>query len=162
LFRLIETQKPTFPITIIFPVTWTIPLALQFHGSLSDCLYLFEHFVGRLLDIIGYYSQLPAGNVTNAAGVLLADNGKTAIEVLEECAQRLRIVRQIGEAHQYFYAPTDDMYFAMHAVFYEGRFLGPTTGQAEHRLVWVSLDDDAGFFHASHVWAAQRLRTYRK
>jgi hypothetical protein len=92
---------------------------------------LFEHFVGRLLDIIGYYSQLPAGNVTNAAGVLLAGNGKTAIEVLEECAQRLRIVRQIGEAHQYFYAPTDDMYFAMHAVFYEGRFLGLTTGQAE-------------------------------
>src|SRR5215510_6377134 len=32
-------------------------------------------------------------------------------EVEEECAQRLSIAKKIGEALQYFYAPSDDKYF---------------------------------------------------
>jgi len=78
-------------------------------------------------------------------------------EVAEECAQRLHIAGKMGEALQYFYAPSDDKYFAVHAIFYAGTFLGQTPGQAEYPVVWVP-DDTAPFFHASHVWAAQSLR----
>jgi hypothetical protein len=80
-------------------------------------------------------------------------------EVEEECAQRLHIVGKIGEALQYFYAPSEDKYFAMHAVFYAGTFLGQTPGQAEYPVVWVLPDDQAPFFHASHLWAAQSFRS---
>src|SRR5215813_15299910 len=56
-------------------------------------------------------------------------------EVEEECAQRLHIAGKIGEALQYFYASSDDKYFAMHALFYRGVFLGQMPGQAEYPLV---------------------------
>ena len=79
-------------------------------------------------------------------------------EVEEECAQRLHIAEKIGEALQYFYASSEDKYFAMHAIFYAGTFLGQTSGQAEYPVVWLLPDDQAPFFHASHVWAAQSLR----
>src|SRR4029453_7463056 len=79
-------------------------------------------------------------------------------EVEEEYAQGLHIAKKIGEALQYFYASSDDTYFAMHAVFYAGTFLGQTPGQAEYPVVWVLPDDTAPFFHASHVWAAHSLR----
>src|SRR5215468_4408313 len=79
-------------------------------------------------------------------------------EVEEECAQRLHIAGKIGEALQYFYAPSEDKYFAMHAVFYAGAFLGHMPGQVALPFVWVFPDGKAQFFHASHVWAAQRLR----
>src|SRR5262249_7212880 len=79
-------------------------------------------------------------------------------EVAEEYAQRLQIVEKLGEALQYFYASSEDKYFAMHAIFYAGIFLGQTSGQAEYPVVWVLPDDTAPFFHASHVWAAQSLR----
>jgi len=75
----------------------------------------------------------------------------------EECAQRLHIAGKISEALQYFYAPSDETYFAMHAVFYAGTFLGQTPGPAEYPVIWVSPDDTAPFFHARHVWAAQSL-----
>jgi hypothetical protein len=65
---------------------------------------------------------------------------------------------KIGEALQYFYAPTEDKYFAMQVVFYAGWFLGRTPGQAEHPLIWVVPDAHAPFFHACHVWVAQQLR----
>ena len=79
-------------------------------------------------------------------------------EVAEECAQRLQIVEKLGEALQYFYASSDDKYFAMHAVFYAGAFLGQMPRQVALPFVWVFPDDKAQFFHVSHVWAAQSLR----
>jgi 8-oxo-dGTP diphosphatase len=79
-------------------------------------------------------------------------------EVAEECAQRLQIVEKLGEALQYFYASSDGKYFAMHAIFYAGAFLGHMPGQAALPFVWVLPDAKAQFFHASHVWAAQSLR----
>jgi 8-oxo-dGTP diphosphatase len=79
-------------------------------------------------------------------------------EIEEECAQRLHIAGKIGEALQYFYAPSEDKYFAMHAVFYAGTFLGQRPGPAEYPVIWVLPDATAPFFHARHVWAAQSLR----
>ena len=79
-------------------------------------------------------------------------------EVAEECAQRLHIAEKIGEALQYFYASSEDKYFAMHAIFYAGVFLGQIPGQAALPFVWVLPDAKAQFFHASHLWAAQSLR----
>ena len=76
-------------------------------------------------------------------------------EVAEECAQRLQIAGKIGEALQYFYASSDDKYFAMHAIFYAGAFLGHMPGQAALPFVWVVPDAKVRFFHASHLWAAQ-------
>src|SRR5215472_2828772 len=61
-------------------------------------------------------------------------------EVEEECAQRLFIAKKIGEALQYFYAPSEDTYFAMHAIFYAGVFLGQIPGQAALPFVWVFPD----------------------
>jgi 8-oxo-dGTP diphosphatase len=78
-------------------------------------------------------------------------------EVEEECAQRLQIVEKIGEALQYFYASSEDTYFAMHVLFYAGTFLGQTSEQAVNPVVWVLPDDRTPFFHASHLWAAQSL-----
>jgi ADP-ribose pyrophosphatase YjhB (NUDIX family) len=80
-------------------------------------------------------------------------------EVEEECVQRLQIVEKLGEALQYFYASSEDTYFAMQAIFYVGVFLGQIPGQAAVPLVWVLPDAKAPFFHTSHVWAAQRLRS---
>src|SRR5262249_17781702 len=79
-------------------------------------------------------------------------------EVEEECAQRLHIAGKIGEALQYFYAPSEHTYFAMHAIFYAGAFLGQTPGQVALPFVCVFPGDQAPFFHASHVWVAQSLR----
>jgi 8-oxo-dGTP diphosphatase len=79
-------------------------------------------------------------------------------EVEEECAQRLHTAGKIGEALQYCYASSEDKYFAMHAVFYAGAFLGHMPGQVELPFIWGFPDDKAQFFHASHVWAAQSLR----
>jgi 8-oxo-dGTP pyrophosphatase MutT (NUDIX family) len=79
-------------------------------------------------------------------------------EVAEECAQQLQIVEKLGEALQYFYASSDDKYFAMHAIFYAGAFVGQMPGQTALPFVWVLPDAKAQFFHASHVWAAQSLR----
>jgi 8-oxo-dGTP diphosphatase len=72
-------------------------------------------------------------------------------EVEEECAQRLHFAGKIGEALQYFYASSDDKYFAMHAIFYVGAFLGQMPGQAALPFVWVLPDTKAQFFHASHL-----------
>jgi 8-oxo-dGTP diphosphatase len=92
-------------------------------------------------------------------GIEVGESPEQALvrEVEEECAQRLHIAGKMGEALQYFYAPSDDKYFAMHAVFYAGAFLGQTPGQAVLPVVWVLPDDQAEFFHASHVWAVQSL-----
>ena len=76
-----------------------------------------------------------------------------AREIEEECAQRLRIIRKIGEAFQYFYARTDDTYFAMHAVFYEGAFAGSTPGPAEGPWFWMLPGNGSEFFHECHIWA---------
>ena len=93
-------------------------------------------------------------------GIEVGESPEQALvrEVAEECAQRLHIAEKIGEELQYFYASSEDTYFAMHTIFYTGTFLGQTPGQAEYSVVWVLPDDTVPFFHASHVWAVQSLR----
>jgi 8-oxo-dGTP diphosphatase len=101
------------------------------------------------------------GNLFLPGGGIEADESPAQAlvrEVAEECAQRLYIAKQIGEALQYFSASSEDRYFAMHAVFYAGVFLGQTPAQAALPLVWLVPDDQAQFFHTSHVGAAQSLR----
>jgi 8-oxo-dGTP diphosphatase len=100
------------------------------------------------------------GNLFLPGGGIEADESPEQAlvrEVAEECAQRLHLAKQIGEVLQYFYASSEDRYFAMHAVFYAGAFLGQAPAQAALPFVWVLPDDQAQFFHTSHVWAAQSL-----
>jgi 8-oxo-dGTP diphosphatase len=111
--------------------------------------------VGRVATVQAHgHLFLPGG------GIEAGESPEQALvrEVAEECAQRLQIVEKIGEALQYFYASSEDTYFAMQAIFYAGAFLGQTPGQAALPVVWVVPDAKAQFFHASHVWAAQSLR----
>jgi 8-oxo-dGTP diphosphatase len=73
-----------------------------------------------------------------------------AREVREELARDIRIVRQIGEAIQFFYA--DGRHYRMEAVFFEAEF---ASGAGEHELHWLASEDlERAFFHQCHVWAA--------
>jgi 8-oxo-dGTP pyrophosphatase MutT (NUDIX family) len=104
--------------------------------------------------------------VRGAAGVVFLPGGgslpgetpeETVVrEVAEELARRVRLVSRIGEATQFFYAPDDDCYYQMFAVFFRAEFPDEPSGQGEHELFWLPLSEAAGaWFHESHAWAAR-------
>jgi 8-oxo-dGTP diphosphatase len=75
-------------------------------------------------------------------------------EVHEELGRDVRVLDEIGEAIQFFYAATDERWFEMHATFFRAMFddSPPTVG--EHELHWIDPRADASlFFHECHVWA---------
>jgi 8-oxo-dGTP diphosphatase len=80
-------------------------------------------------------------------------------EVQEELARRLRLIRRIGEATQYFYADADDRYYRMRAVFFRGEFTDESCGgTGEHELYWLPvLEVEHNCFHACHAWAIRRV-----
>jgi len=84
-------------------------------------------------------------------------------EVREELDRSVRLVRRIGEATQFFYAPDEDQYYQMLAVFFLAEFPDEPTGQGEHDLFWLPLAEAAGaFFHETHAWAARQGLTHVK
>lgn len=79
-----------------------------------------------------------------------------AREVREELARDIRIVRQFGEAIQYFYA--DGRHYRMEAVFFEAEFASEAVGAGEHEFHWLESEEiERAFFHQCHVWAAGQL-----
>lgn len=81
-------------------------------------------------------------------------------EVREELARGVRLTHRLGEALQYFYAPSDDMHYRMHAVFFTGEFTELSDTVAEHELEWLPLRDvERACFHACHAWAIHQARS---
>jgi ubiquinone/menaquinone biosynthesis C-methylase UbiE/GrpB-like predicted nucleotidyltransferase (UPF0157 family)/8-oxo-dGTP pyrophosphatase MutT (NUDIX family) len=104
--------------------------------------------------------QGPSGGVGLPGGGSLS--GETPEETLvhevhEELARSVRLVSKIGEATQFFYAAADNCYYQMLGVFFLAEFPDEPSGQGEHDLFWLPLEEAAGaFFHESHAWAARQ------
>jgi 8-oxo-dGTP diphosphatase len=78
-------------------------------------------------------------------------------EVLEELARSVRLLRKLGEAIQYFYAPADDRHYRMHASFFAGQFTDELCPEAEHELEWLPMTElGRACFHACHAWAVRQ------
>lgn len=77
-------------------------------------------------------------------------------EVSEELAREVRIVRQIGEAVQYFYA--DRQHYRMEATFFAAEFSSDASGAGEHEMCWLEAEQmERAFYHQSHAWAGRQV-----
>jgi len=77
-------------------------------------------------------------------------------EIREELGRGARLIREIGRATQYFYAPSDGCHYRMVATFFLAELTAPISGEAEYRLEWSMLEEiDFLFFHACHAWAVR-------
>ena len=79
-------------------------------------------------------------------------------EVHEELARRVRLVRSLGEATQYFYSNDDDRHYEMLATFFAGEFTDDVYGgSGEHQLEWLWVTEiDQACFHECHAWAVRQ------
>lgn len=82
-------------------------------------------------------------------------------EVYEELARKVRLVRMIGEAVQYFYSAADDRHYKMRAAFFAGEFTDEPVGRAgEHQLYWLPVAQaEQACFHECHAWAVSQAAT---
>ena len=80
-------------------------------------------------------------------------------EVSEELGRRVRLLRRLGEATQYFYSATDNRHYKMLAVFFAGEFIdGERVGIGEHQLEWVPITKtEQACFHECHAWAVRQV-----
>jgi 8-oxo-dGTP pyrophosphatase MutT (NUDIX family) len=75
-------------------------------------------------------------------------------EVREELAREVSVVREIGQAAQYFRA--DGRHYRMEALFLLVVFGANADGHAEYDLHWLDpADFSRAFFHECHAWAAR-------
>ena len=79
-------------------------------------------------------------------------------EVHEELARRVRLLRSLGEATQYFYSPEDDRHYKMLAVFFAGEFTNDgCDGTGEHQLDWLPITEtEQACFHECHAWGVRQ------
>jgi 8-oxo-dGTP pyrophosphatase MutT (NUDIX family) len=79
-------------------------------------------------------------------------------EVKEELAHEVRIVSQIGEAVQYFFA--DQEHYRMEAHFFAAEFVGGAKGTGEHELHWLAAETSGKMlYHESLAWAVSQGRS---
>ena len=85
-------------------------------------------------------------------------------EVREELARGIRLTRKLGDAVQYFYAPSDNMHYRMHAVFFAGEFTDELFDtDAEHEPEWLPVSDvERACFHPCHAWAVRQALIHRR
>ena len=99
----------------------------------------------------GQHHFLPGG------GSLPNETPTTTIarEVREELGLSVRLLRQLGDATQYFYSGSDDCHYEMLGVFFLGEFTNRApTSFGEDLLEWVPLSmATAVCFHECHAWA---------
>ena len=82
-------------------------------------------------------------------------------EVFEELARGVQLIRNIGEAIQYFYSAADDRHYKMQAIFFVGEFTGKAhvNGKGENELCWLTkAEAEQRFFHECHKWAIRRIQ----
>lgn len=73
-------------------------------------------------------------------------------EAREETGAEIGVVREIGEARQFFSA--DGIDYEMEATFFEGRLLSEPEGGGEYDLLWVPPPVAIPqMFHECHAWA---------
>ena len=82
-------------------------------------------------------------------------------EISEEMGCKGRISCRIGEATQYFFAPSDNKHYKMEAVFFAVELLEePQTGVLEdgEELCWLPITEaQEKLFHACHAWAVGQV-----
>jgi len=108
---------------------------------------------GRVAGVLARYGHfLPGG------GSLEGEGPEQTIEreVMEELGRRVRILRRLGEAVQYFTG--EEKSYRMEATFFAAEFVGAGVGPAEHELDWIGPDEaERVFYHQCHAWAARQL-----
>lgn len=79
-------------------------------------------------------------------------------EVHEELGRRVRLIRSLGEATQYFYSNDNDRHYKMLATFFAGEFTDDVCGgTGQHQLDWLSVTEtDRACFHECHTWAVRQ------
>ena len=88
-----------------------------------------------------------------------APEDTVAREISEELARRVRLIRSLGEATQYFYSTDEDRHYKMLATFFAGEFIDEATADcAEHELEWLAETElEQSCFHACHAWAVRQV-----
>ncbi len=92
-----------------------------------------------------------------------AQRGETAAatvmrEVREELGRSVRLIAEIGQTTQYFYAAAEDCYYKMEASFFRAELIAKPVERGEYELQWVKLADAREtFFHQCHVWAIKQV-----
>jgi 8-oxo-dGTP diphosphatase len=88
-----------------------------------------------------------------------APEDTVAREVSEELARSVRLIRNLGEATQYFYSTDDERHYKMVANFFAGEFTDEATADAvEHELSWLAETEvEQACFHACHAWAVHQV-----
>lgn len=106
---------------------------------------------GRVASVLARYGYfLPGG------GSLEGEGPEQTIEreVMEELGRRVRILRRLGEAVQYFTG--EEKSYRMEATFFAAEFVGACVGPSEHELHWIEPDEwERVFYHQCHAWAAR-------
>jgi 8-oxo-dGTP pyrophosphatase MutT (NUDIX family) len=78
-------------------------------------------------------------------------------EVREELGRGVRLIEEIGNATQYFYAVAEDRNYKMEAAFFRAELIGAPSGPGEHELHWLPLGSMSNlFFHQCHAWAVEQ------
>jgi 8-oxo-dGTP pyrophosphatase MutT (NUDIX family) len=106
----------------------------------------------RIASVKGTSGYLPGG------GSLSDETPEQTVarEVREELARDVRIICQIGEAVQYFYA--DGHNYRMEATFFEAEFASEASGAGERELRWLESEElEQSFFHQCHAWATGQI-----
>jgi 8-oxo-dGTP pyrophosphatase MutT (NUDIX family) len=79
-------------------------------------------------------------------------------EIREELARDVRLIHQIGEAIEFFYAANDDLHFRMSATFFRAELGEVRQAEAEYELCWLPAEEACReFFHQCHAWAVRHV-----
>lgn len=83
---------------------------------------------------------------------------ETAIrEVREELGRGVRLIKEIGQATQYFYAAVEDCYYKMEATFFLAELTDEPPQAEEYQPHWLPIETlRTSLFHQCHAWAVSQ------
>ena len=78
-------------------------------------------------------------------------------EVREELGMGVQLIKEIGQAIQFFYAANEDCCYKMDATFFLAEFTNEPLEIGENELHWLLIEEASrSFFHESHTWATNQ------